>query len=151
MNMEAMFSSKSCMWETPRDFFDALNAKYHFDIDVCATGDNAKCPVFFSPEQDGLAQPWGGVCWMNPPYGREIIKWVRKAYESSLCGATIVCLLPARTDTKWFHEYVLPYAEIRFLRGRLKFAGKTEKPNSAPFPSMLAVFSPKESEQTIEQ
>ncbi len=87
---------------------------------------------------DGLALTWLGTCWMNPPYGRKIGQWVRKAYESSLLGATVVCLLPARTDTAWWHDYVVK-GEIRFLRGRLKFGGQK---NSAPFPSAVVVYRP---------
>lgn len=124
MNKELMFSSKTDMWETPQDFFDRYDATYHFETDVCALPENAKCARYFTPEMDGLKQEWAGVCWMNPPYGREISKWVRKAYESARDNlATVVCLLPARTDTKWFHDYVLPYADVRFIKGRMKFGG----------------------------
>ena len=137
MNTEAMFSSRSDNWETPQYLFDVLNAKYHFDLDVCASKENAKCPRYYSIKDNGLVQEWGGCCWMNPPYGRTIGRWVQKAYESSLNGACVVCLLPARTDTKWFHDYVLPYGKVTFLRGRLKFG---EAVNSAPFPSMIVVF-----------
>lgn len=95
MNTKLMFSSATCEWATPLELFKALDAEFGFTCDVCATADNAKCAEFFSPEQDGLAQEWTGVCWCNPPYGREIGKWVRKAAESS---CTVVMLLPARTD-----------------------------------------------------
>lgn len=132
-----MMSSNKDTWETPIDFFKKLNMEFNFELDVCATADNAKCRHYFSPEQDGLAQQWNGTCWMNPPYGREIGKWVKKAYESCLNGATVVCLLPSRTDTKWFHEYIYKKAEIRFIKGRLKFG---DSKNSAPFPSMVVVF-----------
>ena len=131
-----MLSSKTDMWATPQDFFDDYNAIYHFDVDVCATSENALCAKFYSPEDDGLSKEWRGVCWMNPPYGREIIKWMKKAYESSLHGATVVCLVPARTDTAWWHEYAMK-GEIELLRGRLKFGGSK---NSAPFPSAVVVF-----------
>ena len=117
-----------------------LDAEFGFTCDVCATADNAKCAEFYSPEQDGLAQEWTGVCWCNPPYGREIGKWVRKAAESS---CTVVMLLPARTDTKWFHDYIYGKAEIRFIRGRLKFGAAK---NSASFPSMIVIFN-RESEK----
>lgn len=137
MNTDLMFSSKTDMWATPQDFWDALDHEFHFSCDVCATAENAKCATFYSPEQDGLKQEWQGVCWCNPPYGSTIGNWVRKAYESSLHGATVVMLLPARTDTKWFHDFIHGKAEIRFVRGRLKFGGSK---NSAPFPSMIAVF-----------
>lgn len=134
MNTQVMFSSKTEEWATPQDFFDKLNAEFGFDIDVCATDENAKCAHYYTKQQDGLAQDWRGVCWCNPPYGRGIGKWVQKAAESS---ATVVMLLPARTDTKWFHDYIYGKCEIRFLRGRLKFGGSI---NSAPFPSMVCVF-----------
>ena len=134
MNTELMFSSKTDLWETPQDLFDKYDAIYRFETDVCALPENAKCKRFFTPEMDGLKQEWTGVCWCNPPYGRQIGKWVEKAVKSS---ATVVMLLPARTDTKWFHDWCLPYGKIEFLRGRLKFGGCD---NSAPFPPMIVVF-----------
>lgn len=133
---DALFSSKTCEWETPQDFFDGLNAEFRFDLDVCATPENAKCSRYFTREIDGLKQNWDGICWMNPPYGREIGQWVKKAYESAQNGATVVCLLPARTDTAWWHEYCMK-GKVRFIRGRLKFGGAQ---NSAPFPSAVVVF-----------
>lgn len=137
MNTELMFSSKTDMWETPQDLFDRLNEEYNFECDVCAIPENAKCKKYYTPEVDGLKQEWRGVCWCNPPYGREIGKWVEKAYvASTYCGATVVMLLPARTDTKWFHDYCLK-GKIEFLRGRLKFGSSK---NSAPFPSMIVIF-----------
>jgi phage N-6-adenine-methyltransferase len=129
-----MFSSKTDLWSTPQDFFDKLNREFGFDIDVCALPSNAKCKKFYSPADDGLSQEWKGVCWCNPPYGREIGKWVKKAYESN---AITVMLLPSRTDTKWFHDYIYGKAEIRFIKGRLKFG---DSKNAAPFPSMIVVF-----------
>ena len=134
MNTNLMFSSKTDLWETPQDLFNKYDAVYHFAIDVCALPENAKCKRFFTPEMDGLKQEWTGVCWCNPPYGRQIGSWVEKAVKSF---ATVVMLLPARTDTKWFHDWCLPYGKIEFLRGRLKFGGCE---NSAPFPSMVVVF-----------
>lgn len=134
MNTDVMFSSKTDLWATPQDLFDKYDAIYHFETDVCALPKNAKCKRFFTPEMDGLKQEWTGVCWCNPPYGRQIGKWVEKACKSF---ATVVMLLPARTDTKWFHDYCLPYGKIEFLRGRLKFGGCD---NSAPFPSMIVIF-----------
>ena len=134
------FSSASCLWATPQDLFDRLDAQYGFETDVCATPENAKCPQYYTAADDGLRQPWRGVCWMNPPYGREIGAWMRKAYESSIGGATVVCLVPARTDTSWWHDYAAK-GEIEFLRGRLKFGGHR---NSAPFPSAIVVFRPPE-------
>ena len=141
MNTDVMFSSKTDLWETPQEFFDELNDEFGFDIDVCALPENAKCDQYYTPEQDGLSQPWQGVVWCNPPYGRDIGKWVQKEYEENKKENNfIVMLLPARTDTKWFHEYIYGKAEIRFVRGRLKFGGSK---NSAPFPSMVVVFRPK--------
>lgn len=138
MNPAVHFSSQTCLWATPQEFFDALHAEFGFETDVCALPDNAKCLRYFTPEMDGLAQEWRGVCWMNPPYGREIGAWMRKAYESAKAGATVVCLVPARTDTAWWHDYAKK-GEVRFVRGRLKFGGHA---NSAPFPSAVVVLSP---------
>lgn len=127
MNTDLMFSSKTDLWETPQWLFDKYNAIHHFETDVCALPENAKCEKFFTPEIDGLKQEWTGVCWCNPPYGRRIGEWVKKAAES---GAKVVMLLPARTDTKWFHDYCLPYGDIEFLKGRLKFGGGRIQPRS---------------------
>lgn len=140
MNSKVMFSSKTDEWSTPQDLFDRLNEEFHFDLDVCANESNHKCPMYYDRKQDGLKKTWNGhIVWCNPPYGKEIAKWVEKAYsEHETHGTTIVMLLPARTDTKWFHSYVLGRANIRFLKGRLKFGGCK---NSAPFPSMLAIYS----------
>ena len=138
MNTGTLFSSKSDEWATPQTFFDRLNRVFHFDLDVCATPDNAKCAVFFTPETDGLAQPWTGHrCWMNPPYGREIRRWVQKADEEAEKGCLVVGLLPARTDTAWWHEHVVHRADVHFLRGRLRFGTASE---SAPFPSAVAIW-----------
>jgi phage N-6-adenine-methyltransferase len=137
MNTDLMFSSKTELWATPQAFFEKYNNTHNFETDVCASPENTKCLKFYTKEQDGLTQEWTGSCWMNPPYGREIIKWMRKAYESSLKGAKVVCLVPARTDTKWWHEYATK-GSIEFIRGRLKFGGHK---NSAPFPSAVVTFS----------
>ena len=139
MNKEVMFSSKTDLWETPQDFFEKLDREFGFELDVCALPENAKCSRYFSPMDDGLEQDWTGVCWCNPPYGREIEKWVKKAYISAIEGATVVMLLPARTDTRWFHDWIYGKTEIRFIRGRLKFGGAE---NGAPFPNMVVVFRP---------
>ena len=136
LNNGLLTSNNGC-WATPHEFFENLNKEFHFDTDVCALPENAKCPNYYSPEDDGLRQNWTGSCWCNPPYGRQIGKWVEKAYMSSMLGATVVMLLPARTDTAWFHDYIYGKAEIRFVRGRLKFVGAKY---NAPFPSMVAVF-----------
>ena len=136
---QGLFSSATDLWSTPQDLFDKLDAEFHFTLDVCALPENAKCEDYFTPQDDGLCQPWFGVCWMNPPYGREIGKWVARASKYGGYGFTVVCLVPARTDTKWFHDYIYGVAEIRFLKGRLKFGGSK---NSAPFPSMVVIFRP---------
>lgn len=139
MNTQTMFSSKTDLWETPQDFFEKLNEEFHFTIDTAAIPINAKCERFYSPEDDGLSQPWAGRVWCNPPYGREIGKWVQKCAEEFAGGncELAVMLLPARTDTRWFHGYILGKAEVRFLKGRLKFGGSQ---NSAPFPSMVVIW-----------
>ncbi len=138
MNKDLMFSSKTDLWATPQTFFDKLNSEFGFDTDVCALASNAKCAKFFTPEVNGLTQEWEGVCWMNPPYGRGIGMWLKKAYESSQKGATVVCLVPSRTDTQWWHDYCMK-GEVRFIKGRLKFGGHN---NAAPFPSAIVIFRP---------
>ena len=136
---DGLFSSNTAEWATPQLFFDKLDAIYHFDLDAAATKENAKCARFFSTEENGLVQNWGGCrVWCNPPYGREIGAWVRKGYEESRKpGTLVVMLLPARTDTAWFHDYCL-HGDVTFLRGRLKFGNSK---NSAPFPNMLVKFT----------
>lgn len=138
MNRDVFASSKTDEWETPKDFFDKLNEEYNFTLDVCATHQNAKCAKYFTKEMDGLQQTWEGRCWMNPPYGREIGKWMQKAYESVKKGDAelVCCLVPARTDTGWWHDYAMK-GRVEFVRGRLKFGqGK----NNAPFPSGIVIF-----------
>ena len=137
MNTNLMFSSKSDLWSTPESFYQKYNDIYDFKTDVCATADNAKCKTYYTKEEDGLLQQWQGACWMNPPYGRDIKKWMKKAYDSSLLGATVVCLVPSRTDTAWWHDYASK-GSVEFIRGRLKFGGQK---NSAPFPSAVVVFT----------
>lgn len=135
---KGLYSSNTEEYETPQDFFDKLNKEFNFTLDVCYTKDNHKCERFLTKENDGLQENWDyDRCWMNPPYGREISKWVKKASEAR--GGVVVCLLPARTDTKYFHEYIYQKknVEIRFIKGRLKFGGLS---NSAPFPSMVVIF-----------
>ena len=136
VNGTVHFSSDSPEWSTPQELFDALDAEFRFVLDVCATSENAKCQRYFTAETDGLSQRWSGVCWMNPPYGAEIGKWVQKAWEAAEAGATVVCLVPARIDTRWFWDYCR-YGEVRVLPGRLKFGGGE---NSAPFPSAVVIF-----------
>jgi len=132
--------STTTEWGSPQDLFDQLNLAFGFTLDVCALPSNANCKRFFTPEQDGLAQSWTGErCWMNPPYGREISQWIDKAYFESRKGALVVCLVPARTDTQWWHD-VCSEGDVHLIRGRLKFGGSK---NSAPFPSAIVVFYPK--------
>lgn len=139
MNTEVLFSSKSNEWATPQEFFEELDSEFHFNLDPCATSENAKCRRFFTKEQDGLIQDWGGCrVFCNPPYGKDISAWVRKAFVEGRKDNTIVVLLiPARTDTRYFHDYILNRAEIRFVKGRLKFGCSKQ---SAPFPSMVVIF-----------
>lgn len=135
--MAVHFSSATDEWATPQDFFDAVHAEFQFEVDVCALPTSAKCERYFAPEDDGLAQDWRGTCWMNPPYGDEIKHWVKKAHDSALDNdATVACLVPARVDTGWWWDYCR-HAEIRFLRGRLRFG---DSDTGAPFPSALVVF-----------
>lgn len=135
--MSVHFSSKDMTWETPQDFFDELDAEFHFTLDPCCVPETAKCEKFYTPEDDGLSKSWSGeVVFMNPPYGREIGKWMKKAVDEWRKWATVVCLVPSRTDTAWWHDYAME-GEIRFIRGRLKFGGSK---NSAPFPSAVVVF-----------
>jgi phage N-6-adenine-methyltransferase len=131
----AYFQSNTPEWSTPQDLFDRLDTLHHFTLDVCATAHNAKCERYFNRADDALAQIWEGVCWMNPPYGDEIGRWVAKAFETALRGHTVVCLLPARTDTKWWQRFVA-HADVEFIKGRLRFNGV----GSAPFPSAVVVF-----------
>ena len=130
------FSSKTVEWETPEDFFSRLDAVHHFDLDPCATPENAKCEAYFTVAQNGLAQTWKGRrVFMNPPYGAEIGKWVEKA---ATCGAEIVvALLPARTDTRWFHLHISQRAEVNFVKGRLRFGNAK---HNAPFPCMVVIW-----------
>ena len=132
---EGLFSSKDLTWETPVDLFNRLDRVFNFELDVCAVDATAKCDRYFTPKIDGLSQKWEGNCWMNPPYGREQIKWITKANEE---GCNVVCLIPARPDTKVWHEVIFKYAKaICFIKGRLKFGNAKD---SAPFPSAIVVF-----------
>lgn len=138
INKQALFSSKTHEWETPQHFFDILNDEFHFTLDPCSTHMNAKCEKHYTREEDGLKQSWTGeTVFCNPPYGRELPAWIEKAAKSAGSGTIVVMLLPARTDTKAFHKYIYNKAEIRFIRGRLKFGNAK---NAAPFPSMVVVF-----------
>lgn len=140
------FSSKNLCWCTPQDFYDKLNEEFSFVLDAAANDKSAKCSLYYTPEMDGLSQSWdcGGAVFCNPPYGREIGKWVKKAHEeAAIIKYPIVMLLPARTDTSYFHDYIYGKAEIRFVRGRLKFADEDggTLSNSAPFPSMVVIYN----------
>lgn len=139
MNTKALFSSNTDLWATPQGFFDQIDSEFHFTLDAAAIAENTKCDEFFSPDDDSLKQIWSGRVWVNPPYGKNVGAWVRKASESAKNGTAevVVMLLPARTDTKWFHEYVYNNAEIRFVKGRLKFGGAKY---NAPFPVMVVIF-----------
>ena len=139
-NLDVMFSSKTDLWSTPQDFYNELNKDFNFSLDPCSTHENAKCEKHFTIEDNGLEQDWANNnVFCNPPYGKEIKKWVKKCYEESQKENTnVVMLIPARTDTTYFHDYIYKKAkEIRFIRGRLKFG---QAKNSAPFPSMVVVF-----------
>ncbi|UUY74117.1 phage N-6-adenine-methyltransferase [Staphylococcus epidermidis] len=137
--MEVHYSSKSNEWSTPQKLFDELDKEFNFTLDPCSTHENAKCSKHFTIEENGLEQDWSkDIVFMNPPYGRGIRHWIEKAYKESNKGATVVCLIPARTDTTYWHDFIFDKADdIRFLRGRLKFGGSK---NSAPFPSAIVVY-----------
>ena len=139
MDNAVLFSSKTDNWATPPELFKDLDNEFKFTLDPCASEENHKCAKYFTKEENGLLQDWGGQrVYCNPPYGRTVGNWVEKAAKESRKENTIVVmLLPARTDTKWFHEYIYGRATIRFIRGRLKFGGSK---NSAPFPSMIVIF-----------
>lgn len=135
----SLFASGRKDWTTPFQIIEALRTEFPFTLDAAATSDNTVGRRYIDIENDALSQPWSGVVWCNPPYGRRVDRWLTKGAESADAGATVVFLLPARTDTAWFHELVLPRAEVRFLRGRLRFGGAKQ---GAPFPSILAIFHP---------
>lgn len=144
--MAVHYSSDKDDWETPQELFDILEEEFNFTLDVCATHDNTKVSIYYSPEVDGLKQKWEGTCWMNPPYGREIYSWIQKAYHAAYYdGATIVCLVPARVDTSWWWDFCIR-GEIRFMRGRLKFGGGD---SGAPFPSAIVIFRPEMKREVI--
>lgn len=154
MNSALMFSKASDEWSTPQDFWRELDAEFHFDIDVAATRENSKCEEFYTEDTNALTWPWSlsmargyqPVCWMNPPYS-QVRQFIAKAADEARNGCTVVCLIPSRTDTRWWHEHVWdgekhqprPGVEVRFIKGRLKFGGSK---NSAPFPSAIVVFRP---------
>ena len=134
-----LFMSRSDEWGTPAKKYAELDAEFHFDLDACANESNHKCADYYTKEDDGLTKDWGGRrVFCNPPYGRAIAAWVKKCYEEAQKpGTLVVMLIPARTDTAYFHDYIYGKAEVRFLRGRLHF---NESKSAAPFPSMVVVF-----------
>ena len=133
----ALFTSDSDEWSTPQAFYDLLDREFHFTLDPCATAENAKCTRYYTKEDDGLLKPWHDeVVFVNPPYS-QIVLWTQKCEAASRCGCTVVMLIPSRTDTRYWHRWIMRAAEVRFVKGRLKFGGAT---NSAPFPSAVAVF-----------
>jgi phage N-6-adenine-methyltransferase len=139
MVQKSLFSSATPEWGTPRSLFEAVDMEFGFTLDPCSTDENAKCTHHFTKAENGLTQDWGDhVVFMNLPYGREISEWMKKAYDSARNGATVVCLVPARTDTRWWHQYAMK-GEIRLLRGRVRFIGGKY---SAPFPSAFVIFRP---------
>ena len=133
-----LYSSGRGDWGTPPDFFARLDGEFRFTLDVCASDWSAKCGEYYTVEDDGLARRWVGRCWMNPPYGREIGRWVEKASRGE--AELVVGLVPARTDTRWWHDYVMRAREVRFVRGRLRFWIGGEEGGSAPFPSAIVVW-----------
>lgn len=139
--MQVMTSSQLMTWATPKEWYDYLNLEFGFTLDPCCVSETAKCDLFFTPEDDGLRQSWADQrVFMNPPYGREIGKWMQKAYtEARDHGALVVCLVPARVDTQWWHDYAVKAHDIRFPVGRIKFDGAS---SSAPFPSAIVVYRP---------
>jgi len=137
---EALYSSRTDEWPTPQSFFDQLNAEFKFTLDPCASAANTKCAAYFTQENDGLKQDWGSHrVFCNPPYGKTMRAWARKCCEASQQGAIVVLLAHSRTDTRWFHEWVYGKADLRFVKGRLKFGDGTQ---SAPFPSLVAIYRP---------
>jgi site-specific DNA-methyltransferase (adenine-specific) len=139
--IKSMVSSKSNEWATPQTFFDELDNEFNFTLDPCSTSDNHKCKKYYTFEDDGLSKDWSNeIVFMNPPYGGHTGEWIKKAWESSLNGATVVCLIVSSTDRSYWHDYIFPYAsEIRWVRGRLSFG---EVKSTAPFASALVIFSP---------
>lgn len=149
------FKSSDREWETPEAVFQPLKKEFNIQVDVCANAENTKCKAYFDRKINGLTTDWGKAlskftdkekaCWMNPPYGRGIDNWIKKAHDESLKGVTTVALIPARTDTSWFHTYIQGKQEVRFIKGRIKFV---DAESSAPFPSMIVIFRPPLNKQT---
>ncbi len=144
LNTDLMFSSKEEKWQTPNKVFNKLNEEFNFTLDPCCQHDSAKCKKYYTPIEDGLSQSWEGeAVFVNPPYGRELRKWVEKCYnEGQKENTKVVMLIPSRTDTTYFHDFIYHKSEIRFIRGRIKFINPTTKKagDSAPFGSMVVVY-----------
>lgn len=126
--LKVHFMSLRLNWQTPKELYEKLDKKYHFDFDPCPPNHSF----------DGLSIEWGNSNFVNPPYGNEIPKWLKKGYEESLKGKTVVFLIPSRTDTRWWHDYVMKAKYIHFIKGRLRF---DDGNNPAPFPSCVVVFN----------
>lgn len=140
MKSKVIWRSDRTDWATPQDLFDKLNEEFRFTLDPCADEFNHKCDRYYTEEQDGLKQDWSGESvFCNPPYGRDLTKWVQKCFDEVYSGKCrcAVMFIPARTDVRWFHDYIYNRAEIRFIKGRIKFGGHTQP---APFPSMVVIF-----------
>lgn len=137
---KSLFSSASVEWATPWPLYNQLDEEFHFNLDPCCTHENAKCKDHYTQIEDGLSQDWGGKrVFCNPPYGRELPKWIKKCHDEARNGTLVVMLIPARTDTKAFHEFIYHKAEIRFIKGRIKFG---DAKSAAPFPSMIVIYRP---------
>ena len=139
-DFDTRFKSNTVEWPTPQELYLPLHAEFGFDFDVAATKENAKCANFLTKEQDGLLHPWGRCNWMNPPYGKDVPKWLKRALDESKHGATTVCLIPARTNTGWFHDLCLSAAEVRFVRGRPKFG---DADHGLPLPLAVVIYRPR--------
>lgn len=148
MELKVHYMSEKSDWETPIDFYKILDEEFHFALDPCCSPENKKCALGYTPNEDGLNMPWHpfGPVFMNPPYGREIVNWMDKAYRESIVGCVVVCLIPARTDTDWFHDYVSKASEIRFIHHRINFVGG---PSGSPFPSVVVIFDTKHSGRDV--
>src|SRR3990167_6432250 len=139
---DGRWHSRGSDWSTPQDLFDELNKEFHFNLDVCASDWNAKCKKYFTEKENGLVRDWkNNICWMNPPYGKDLAMWMNKAYRSAYKGATVVCLVPAATDTSWWHSYAMN-GEIRYLRGRPRFQTKEGTWQQTFSPSVIVLFNP---------
>ena len=130
-------------WETPQDFFDTLDREFNFTLDACANNENKKCQDYIPPEIDSLKSEWKGIIWLNPPYTKEIYKWIKKAYESSQDGNTVVVLMQGRSsDTKGWHDYIMKASEIRYIKGRLAFGLHGKTYNAPHMSCIIIVFRP---------